>query len=279
MLSNCSLKCLFKIAKIIAFIAFHSKNQLSSQTTKNVNLCFPELTESEQRKFIFESLHHTCCAFIELASLWNIPVDTVLSKIKNKNIDNHFFNTERVKIVIAPHHGSWEMLNLWLASNGASYSLYKPARSNGLDQYVLQKRSRNNAILVPANTSGLRQLLQGLKNTKASCMILPDQRPATKTAQIDAPFYNFPAPTSLLIKRLSSKLDCDIYIASATRNLDTADYQLSIKILKRSEFVKDDLQSATYLNESIQKIIKEHTSQYQWAYRRFNKEVYKNNLS
>ena len=110
-------------------------------------------------------------------------------------------------------------------------------------------------------------------------MILPDQRPATKTAQIDAPFYNFPAPTSLLIKRLSSKLDCDIYIASATRNLDTADYQLSIKILKRSEFVKDDLQSATYLNESIQKIIKEHTSQYQWAYRRFNKEVYKNNLS
>jgi len=277
-LSNCSLKCLFKIAKIIAFIAFHTKNQLSSQTTKNIKLCFPELSNSEQRNLIFESLHHTCCAFIELASLWNLPIDTVLTEIKIKNIDKHFFNSDKVNIVIAPHHGSWEMLNLWLASSGISYSLYKPARSNGVDQYVLQKRSRNNAILVPANTSGLRQLLQGLKKTKASCMILPDQRPATRTAQVDAPFYNFPAPTSLLIKRLSSKLDCDIYIASATRDLDTASYQLSIKLLEHSEFLKDDLQSATYLNESIQNIIKEQKSQYQWAYRRFNKEVYKNNL-
>lgn len=222
-----------------------------------------------------DSLHHTSCAFFELAALWYQPVDKILSLIKTKQIDDSFFNQCKSKIIIAPHHGSWELLNLWLANEGPLYSLYKPAEAAKLDQYVLKKRTRNNAILVPANTTGLRQLLHGLKN-KACCMILPDQRPAKNTAQINAIFYNHPAPTSLLIKRLVSKVDCNIFIASVTRNLDSAEYHLTVKSLKRSEFLTDDFNSATYLNKNIQGLISQSIPQYQWAYRRFSREIYKN---
>ncbi len=274
-LSNCSTRCLFRIANFFAYIAYYTRNQLSTLARQNIKLCFPELTESQQQKIVFGSLHHTSCAFFEIAALWNHPLEDVLISVKTEDVDKIFYSSEKSKIIIAPHHGSWEMLNLWLADKETSYSLYKPAKSVGVDEYVLNKRSRNTAILVPANTSGLRRLLHGLKKTKSICMILPDQRPAKNTAQVNAPFYNINAPTSLLIKRLARKLECDIFIASVTRNLNSADYHLTIKVLQADEFNKDDFESATYLNNSIQNLIKSDISQYQWTYRRFDKSVYK----
>jgi len=278
-LSNCSTRCLFRIAKIFAYIAYYTKNQLSTLSRQNIKLCFPELTASQRQQIVFGSLHHTSCAFFELAALWNHPLEDVLNSVKTEDVDQKFYSSEKSKIIIAPHHGSWEMLNLWLADKKATFSLYKPAKSAGVDDYVLQKRSRNKAILVPANTSGLRRLLQGLKNTKSICMILPDQRPAKQTANINAPFYNINAPTSLLIKRLASKLQCDIFIASVTRNLNSADYHLTIKPLQVDKFNQDDFESASYLNNSIQNLIQSDISQYQWAYRRFDKSVYENNIA
>lgn len=259
---------MFRLAKYLAFIVSLTHNQVSFQTRKNIKRCFPELTDSQQKKLVDTSLHHTSCAFFELATIWNQPLDKVLSLITSKRVDDSFFDKDKAKIIIAPHHGSWELLNLWLANEGPLYSLYKPAKSKSIDQYVFSKRSRNNAILVPGNTSGLRKLLQGLKSN-ASCMILPDQRPAKGTAQINAAFYNHMAPTSLLIKRLASKVDCNIFIASVMRDLNSAKYHLVINSLTRSEFLTEDLNSATYLNKSIEEFISQDESQYQWAYRRF----------
>lgn len=274
-LSICSTRCLFRIAKFLSYIVLHTNNQLSVQTRKNIKLCFAELNSDEQENLVNDSLHHTACAFFELAALWHKSIEEVLSYVKTRQVDDSFYNKNRAKIIIAPHHGSWELLNLWLANEGTLYSLYKPAKSSKLEQYVLNNRSRNGAILVPANTTGLRSLLQGLKN-KASCMILPDQRPAKNTAQINAPFYNHSAPTSLLIKRLASKVDCDIFIASVTRDLRTANYHLVIKSLNREKFLSDDLNSASYLNRKIQDLISKDISQYQWAYRRFPVDTYLN---
>lgn len=274
-LSYCSIRCLFRLSKYLAFIASHIQNQPSTLTRQNIKLCFPKLNNSQQLQLVNNSLHHSSCTFIELAALWQQPVDKILNTIKTKQIDDIFFDRGKSKIIIAPHFGSWELLNLWLANEGPLFSLYKPARSASADQYMLKNRTRNNAVLVPANTTGLRQLLVGLKNN-ASCMILPDQRPAENTAQVKATFYNQPAATSLLIKRLASKVDCNIFIASVTRNLTSAEYHLIIRSLSRSEFLTDDLNSADYLNKSIEDLISQNICQYQWAYRRFPRQVYEN---
>ena len=273
MLSPCSTRCLFKLAGLFALVAAHNKNQISTQTQQNIELCFPELDKSAKQRLISSSIHHTSCAFIELASLWNHPINRVLGKISSQNIAPEFHIKNRAKIIIAPHHGSWELLNLWLAQQGPLYALYKPGKSASIDQYVFEKRSRNNAILVPANTSGLRTLLLGLKNN-ASSMILPDQKPASNTAQIDAPFFGYPAKTSLLIKKLADKVDCDVFIGATTRDLVNADYHLCIVKLSREQLLADDLTSASYLNQSIESFISDNLSQYQWAYRRFDKSVY-----
>lgn len=274
-LSLCSLGCLFRLARILAFIVARTRNQLTTQTRQNIQLCFAEFNPAQQHKLINNSLVHTCCALLELAALWHKPIDAVLARITHRDIDPQFVDSQKAKIIIAPHHGSWELLNLWLAQQGPLYALYKPARKASLDQYIHARRTRNGATLVPANTAGLRTLLQGLKK-HATCMILPDQKPAANMAQTPSLFYGHAADTGLLVKKLASKLDCEIYLAAVTRNLDQANYQLSIQALDREAIVADDETSARYLNQAIESLISQQVCQYQWPYRRFTESVYAN---
>jgi KDO2-lipid IV(A) lauroyltransferase len=224
--------------------------------------------KEQQKAMTKRSLWHINCNFFELAAIWHHPLEQVLNYVKTEAVDEQFYQSQKPKIIIAPHHGSWEMLNLWLSGQGPLYSLYKPARSPSLNQYVLQKRSRNGAFLAPSTTAGLRHLLKGLKKN-GTVMILPDQRPARNTAQIEATFFGYPAATSLLIKKLLDKVECDVFLASMQRNLDQPGYHLKLKELDSKQLRTSDLVSANYMNASIEALVRDDIAQYQWAYRRF----------
>ena len=272
-LSFCSSKCLFSLARLMAIFVRQTNNQISRKTRQNIQLCFAEMNPQQQQQLINDSIVHTCCAFTELGLLWHQSIDKVLARLSEQSIDEDFYTTEKPRIIIAPHHGSWELLNLWLAQQLELFSLYQPARSQRIDDYIFRSRSRNGARLVPANTAGLRTLLQGLKQG-ASCMLLPDQRPGRNSAGIEAEFFGFPAPTSLLVKRLLAKVDCDVFIAAATRNLEQGDYSLRIEKLQSEELLREDRLSAGYMNQSIEQFISQNICQYQWSYRRFPKPSY-----
>ncbi len=239
----------------------------------NLKLCFPAMAEVERARLIKQSIHHTVCALFELAWAWYRPMKKIMQRVRHEDIDPDFLNNRSGRIIIAPHHGSWELLNLWLADQGPLISLYKPAEDDTVDRFICRSRSRNGAQLVPANTAGLRRLLRGLKSG-TSCMILPDQRPGEKTAAVDAPFFGVTTPTSLLVSNICRKINCEVYIAAALRHLDSGDYGLKIKRLDHSRLVVDDLQSASYLNARIESFIRSALEQYQWTYRRFDWPTY-----
>jgi len=210
---------------------------------------------------------------MEAAVIWNQDVNKVLSNIRIHYLDPAFINSQKARIVIVPHHGSWESINYWLANQGGFVALYKPSRNKALNNYILEKRSRNGAKLVATNTAGIRQLLKGLKN-KAICAILPDQRPGKSTASSDSTFFSHPVSTSLLIKNLASKIDCDIFIAAITRDIKEGSYQLTLQSVDVSKILQADDASADYLNQVIQNFISQHICQYQWSYRRFSETAY-----
>ncbi len=257
----------------MAFIVEHTNNQVSRQTSQNIKLCFPEFNKQQQKRLIKESIFHTCCAFIEPAYIWTRKVEKVLKKVEIRKLDDSFIESKKARIIVAPHHGSWEILSYWLAQYGELYALYKPARKASIDNYIFEKRSRNGAKLVATTTAGIRQLLKGMKQ-KATCVILPDQRPGKNMASSDSLFFSHPVRTSLLIKNLASKIDCDIFICAITRDIKNGKYQLSLERMDVSKIHQPDEASANYLNEVIQDFISQHICQYQWSYRRFTDAAY-----
>ena len=181
--------------------------------------------------------------------------------------------SRRGKIIIAPHLGSWELLSIWLARQGASLSLYRPLRNRRHAQFVLESRSRNGAELVPTTTAGLRKLLRGLQQG-SSVMLLTDQKPAAKKNSVDAAFFGLQASTTTLVNSLLKKVDCDVFIAAACRSQPAGRFELLLKALDSARLAGDASGSTQYMNDEIEQLAMQFAEQYQWTYRRFTANEY-----
>lgn len=278
LLAHCSLSCLFRLAKVLSFFIARTNNQVSRNTKDNIALCFSNKSPKERKTLYHQSIRHTVCSFIELAAIWHYKIEEVLKLIQKVDLSDEYNLDKKGKIIIVPHCGSWELMNNWLAQTGGFYALYKPAKSTQLDNYILKKRSRNGAVLVPTNLKGLRGLLKAMKNG-ITVVILPDQKPGEVNASVLSKFYGFDAPTGLLINSLTQKVDCSVYIGTAFRNFNSPSYHIKISKLNEDNLSQEPQASADYLNYSIEQFINYDEAQYQWSYRRYQESVYENNLS
>jgi len=128
---------------------------------------------------------------------------------------------------------------------------------------------------VPVSTKkpGLRKLLVGLK--KGGCVtILPDQKPRTSKVRIESSFFALSAPTTTLVHSLCSKIDCDVFIASVIRSSPAGEFSLSIQALDHARLAGDQIESAQYMNDQIEQLVRQFPGQYQWGYGRFSKQAY-----
>ncbi len=273
LLSACSLPCLRRLARPIALAARLGDNQLRRVTHDNLLLAFPELPAQARKDLEKASLYHTACALTETAFLWHRPIDQVLATANEQTVCPEFLQETGPCIIIAPHLGNWEFLNLWLADRLDLMSLYKPARKPELDQYIRQSRSRNGALLHPTTTSGLRGLLKGLRQGR-SCMILPDQRPGRDSGQVEAVFFGRQVDSSTLVQQLVRKNECRVYLATALRYLPQHRFDVVVEALSPEQLRQQEPRAANYLNQRMEQLVRRYPEQYQWAYRRFRKEDY-----
>jgi KDO2-lipid IV(A) lauroyltransferase len=241
---------------------------------QNIRLCFPQDSDDIQKKLIRETITHSSYSIFELAAVWCRNVERVLDRVNESKICDAFHNSSRGRIVIVPHLGCWEVVNLWLAGQGTLMSLYKPQRNPVIDTFILNARSRNGAQLLATNITGLRQLSRGLKQGKTA-MILPDQRPKeNKTSHLSS-FFGIPAPTTPLIHNLCKRIECDVFIATALRQQKPGGFDLVIEQLDQ-DILRSDLQSSLdYMNGSIEALVKTCPQQYQWGYARFPWSTYR----
>jgi len=272
-LSYLPIRIQYQLAGVMGFIVARTHNQVAILTDKNIRLCFGGLNRSKQLSLAKTSIRHTCISLIELASIWCWPAHKILAKIEQQNVCEQFLHCQKGRLVIAPHLGSWELLNIWLAERGNLFSLYKPQRNASIDNFIFQSRSRNGAQLVPTDASGLRKLIKGLKRG-ATVMILPDQKPGRDSAQINSNFFGHAASTTTLIRNICKSIDCDVFIGAMYRLESPTTFSLSIESLDHNALAASERDSAQYLNDQIELRVRSHLGQYQWGYERFTRAEY-----
>ena len=272
-LARCSLSCLHKLAVPIAWAARVTDNQLRRAVRDNLQLAYPGLDTDTRKRLAHSTLLHVAAALTETAFLWHRPIDQVLALADESAVCSEFRSEAGPCIIIAPHLGNWEFLNLWLADRLPLMSLYKPAGKPALDSYIRQGRSRNGARLLPTDTGGLRGLLKGLAKGE-SCMILPDQKPGRGRGQTEARFFGQRVDSSTLVQQLIRKTGCPVYIAAALRDLERHRFDIVLRPLSTERLRLPEPEAANYLSRSIELLASEFPEQYQWAYRRFRKADY-----
>lgn len=213
------------------------------------------------------SLHHTLMNFFELGPLWKqgVKVDDVINNIYGLDEFESELSSGKGVLLAAPHHGNWEVMNLFLARFKGFAFLYKPPSDLKVEKTLKKFRAKSKALQIEANLKGVRKIIKHLK-TKGFIAILPDQKPKNGQGEF-AEFFNHPVYAMTLFSRLAAKTKSSVFFIYAERTENGFDIHFE---KSEKDIYKSTEESVQYINHKIQSIVEKAPAQYQWSYRRFS---------
>ena len=240
-------------------------------TITNLRLCFPELNEEEIHALARQSLQETMKTAMEAGAVWRKDYAWLKSKmveVEGEHILREMLALGKGLLVLAPHHGNWEVVAPYLASIAPLTAMYQPLKSAAMDELVLNGRSKLNITMAPTNRKGVMMLLKALQQGTI-VGILPDQVPEKTAAGGVAPFFGQPALTIGLIHGLIQKTGCAV--ASVFAQRVPGGFRMVVLDADPAIYSEDELTSLAGMNASVEACVRRAPAQYQWEYKRFRR--------
>jgi len=244
------------------------KTQPFRVTQRNLSLCFPHQSKQANETLARHRMRHLGQTFLETPVLWRRSSqwrEKRIIAIEGESFLQEALANEKGTILLIPHQGSWEFLNLWLATQSTITSLYQPPKMATLANWMKHCREKTGANLVPTNVSGVAALLKTLKKGK-SVVILPDQQPP-KTSGDFAPLFGIQALTMTLTHNLLKRSDSQAIFGCALR--EPGGWRLHFSPADPSIYSADQGLSLQAMNAGIESVATLAPTQYQWEYKRF----------
>lgn len=256
---------------VVGYLLSHSNNREKRVATKNIALCFPELSDKEQQQLVRDTLIENAKTLLEIPRIFNKGGQYAIRLVTSvEGLDDYQKAIARGKgvILLAPHLGNWELIVHYLNQFSPMTAMFAPPKQVFLNEIMRQARESSGATLVPADMSGVRAQLKHLKQGGV-VGILPDQQPKHGHAAIFAPFMGQEASTMLLINSLAKRTGASIIYAFAERQGIGKGYTVRVLLAPDGLADNDELVAATQLNQGVENCLRLAPAQYQWTYKRF----------
>lgn len=248
-----------------------ANSRAAKVTRANIALCFPELVPAEQTALARQSLRETAKTAMEAGAIWSNSWAWLQGKIvamEGDDILRAKLAGGKGVLVLAPHHGNWEVVAPYLASLANLTAMYQPLDNPNMDELVLAGRSKLNITMAPTNRKGVMMLFKALQ-AGTIVGILPDQVPAPESGGQVAPFFGQPALTMTLVHGLIQRTGCAVCSCYAERV--PGGFKLVVIEADTQIYSEDQLTSLTGLNASVADCVRRAPAQYQWEYKRFRR--------
>lgn len=235
---------------------------------KNIDLCFPDLTEEEKKELVRRSFRHQARSVLYYGLIWWAPRKVLEKRIVIKgqeHIENSLKNNRSV-IVMAAHSLGLEAAVSAVASRYPVSGPFKPMKNRLIDWCVAKGRSRYGSFIY-AREAGLRPII---KDVRSGCTMfyLPDED-LGKDRCIFAPFFGVEKATVPVLGRLSKSCNADVLPCMVC--YDETRYQYIVHILPAlKQFpAGDDYVDTVSMNQSLEEIIRLCPAQYFWVMKLF----------
>jgi KDO2-lipid IV(A) lauroyltransferase len=268
LLARLPLPLLHAMGIALGWLIYWTPGRHAARMRNNVfdsGLCTPG---RDCKRLLRQSIGEAGKAIIELFPIWLRPYESVLKLVKGTSGWEHIDAARAAGkgiILIGPHVGCFEMLNLYYASLHPFTAMYKPPRKPMLAELMLAGRQRGQATLVPTDLSGVRAQLAALKRHEA-IGILPDQV-ATGGDGVWAPFLGRPAYTPTLVASLQRKTGAAAFFVAAERLSWGRGYHLHAFPV-HGTLPEDKAAAALLINQGVEDVVRRFPAQYLWSYNR-----------
>ena len=248
----------------LGIFLWYTRSRMALVTLENIQICFPEFSDSKQRKLARDSVTHTGKTILETTFAWKAQRRTCLESIKsveNENIVSDALNRGKGVIFVIPHLGNWEMINHYLGEHYGLTHMALPFRHAGINNLINSYRARSGTRFVTVSSAGIKAQMRTLR--QGGCIgTMPDQEPSVYSGSFTN-FFDVRALTSTLACRYVEKTECETIVAICKRtnsgfHIDFAGTGIGA--------AKDPLLE---MNNAISTAIRKAPEQYLWSYKRF----------
>lgn len=259
------------LGNLVGNLMWWFNSRAAKVTRENIALCFPELSPAEHTALARQSLQETAKTAMEAGAIWRNSWAWLEQQIVAKEGDDILrakLAAGKGVLVLAPHHGNWEVVAPYLASVANLTAMYQPLDNPKMDELVLAGRSKLNITMAPTNRKGVMMLFKALQGGTI-VGILPDQVPAPDSGGEVAPFFGQPALTITLVQGLIQRTGCAVCSCYAERV--AGGFKIVVMEADTAIYNEDQLTGVTGLNASVADCVRRAPAQYQWEYKRFRR--------
>ena len=249
-------------------------SRMAVATAQNIAYCMPELSPEEQKQLVRASVLETGRLALETAVIWTrkpIWVQQRIISCSGEALIKEAQARGQGVLILAPHIGNWEALNYYLATLGVVTNMYQKPNAIGMNEVLLDVRTRCKARLVATDRKGLMTILTVLREGGMSG-ILPDQTPKDDASGLFAPFMAHHAFTMTLVNKLIKKSGCKPLFAYAKRI--PGGFDVVVEEPPEDIHSNDEQLAVNALSKGIEQCVRAVPSQYQWEYKRFKKRLH-----
>lgn len=236
---------------------------------RNLELCFPELSEQARERLAREHFRWLGRSLLERGLLWYASAERMRRLIHVEGDVHLAERSERPVMWLAPHFMALDVAgaSVLLFQKRKGISIYQRQSNAVLDRALRHGRLRfGNAEIFERDDAG-RALVRAIRRGDAF-FNLPDMDFGTRDAAF-VPFFGVEATTLLAPSRMARALDMVVQPVVAEILPGGAGYRVRYEAPWTDFPTEDAVADAARMNRWIESEIRRNPAQYLWVHRRF----------
>lgn len=261
--------CLLWLGRGLGALMFHLAGSRRRIARRNLELCFPELSEARREQLLRENFASTGIAFFEMAMSWWWPRQRLARLARIEGLE-HLQRAQaegRGVILMAFHFTTLEIGAALLGQRQTIDGMYRE-HSNPVFDYVQRRgRERHNADATAIEREDIRAMLRVLRAGRA-IWYAPDQDYGRKQS-LFAPLFGIPAATVTATTKFARLGKARVVPFSQSRLANGSGYRLVIHPPLEDFPGESEEADCRRINQLVEQAIRQQPEQYLWAHRRF----------
>jgi KDO2-lipid IV(A) lauroyltransferase len=233
---------------------------------RNLELCFPELTDKQRAELLAENFRTMGMMLIETALSWWASDASLQKRVQYQGLEHLEAALAKGKgvILLTGHFTSMELGGRLIMLKNPCYVMFRELNNQLFNAVMMQARTHHSEGIVLRDDP--RPMVRALKKNKV-VWYAPDQDFGPKMS-VFAKFFGVPAATVPATARLV-KMSGAAVIPFVPRREKDGSYTLSLSAPLTNFPAGDDVVDAQIINDILEKEIRQSPAQYLWIHRRF----------
>lgn len=237
--------------------------------SKNLSLCFPDLTQEQHHALLQKNMQATGRGLIETASCWysDLALQQANTQISGKEYLDSALAKGKGVILLSFHMTSLEMGGCLLGSHYDFLAMYKPNKNPLFEKAMVEGRKRHLKGLL--DRSNVRGTIKALRNNEI-VWYAADQNYGGKT-NVFVPFFGIQTATITATTKLAKMTGAAVVPFTQRRLAGEDSYDLTLYPAFEGFPGESEMSDAARINQFLEEYLREYPIDYMWLHQRFRK--------